>query len=121
GGGPGDGLAARPRARRAGRRRRAAARGGRAPGDRAVGRDGGAAARHGGLRREVAALMAVRMGDLVAFLRNTWRGLTSMRTALALLFLLALGALPGALLPQRSLNAPKVEQYITEHGWWGRL
>ncbi|WP_137812713.1 cytochrome c biogenesis protein ResB [Gandjariella thermophila] len=44
-----------------------------------------------------------------------------MRTALALLFLLALGALPGALLPQRSLNAPKVGQYITEHGWWGRV
>jgi cytochrome c biogenesis protein len=65
--------------------------------------------------------MADRMGDLLAFLRNTWRGLTSMRTALALLFLLALGALPGALLPQRSLNAPKVDQYITEHGWWGRL
>ena len=43
-----------------------------------------------------------------AFLRNTWRGLTSMRTALVLLFLLALAALPGALLPQRKLNAPKV-------------
>jgi len=32
----------------------------------------------------------------LAFLRNTWRGLTSMRTALILLFLLALAALPGA-------------------------
>src|SRR3954468_19708273 len=41
---------------------------------------------------------------LWALLRNTWRGLTSMRTALVLLFLLALAALPGALLPQRSLN-----------------
>lgn len=57
----------------------------------------------------------------LAFLRNTWRGLTAMRTALVLLFLLALGALPGALLPQRALNEPKVEQYITDHGWWGRL
>ena len=56
-----------------------------------------------------------------SFLRNTWRGLTSMRTALLLLFLLALGAMPGALLPQRSLNAGKVDQYIQEHGWWGRL
>ena len=45
----------------------------------------------------------------LAFLRNTWRGLTSMRTALVLLFLLAIAALPGALLPQRSLNAGKVE------------
>ncbi|MFG1790015.1 cytochrome c biogenesis protein ResB [Nocardia sp. NPDC049149] len=51
-------------------------------------------------------------GRLVAFVRNTWRGLTSMRTALVLLFLLALAAIPGALLPQRSLNEQKVAQYI---------
>src|SRR3954465_11283658 len=57
----------------------------------------------------------------LALLRNTWRGLTSMRTALVLLFLLALAALPGALLPQRKLNAPKVDEYITAHGWWGTL
>ncbi|WP_067543147.1 cytochrome c biogenesis protein ResB [Nocardia crassostreae] len=47
-----------------------------------------------------------------AVLRNTWRGLTSMRTALMLLFLLALAAIPGALLPQRSLNQSKVDEYI---------
>ncbi|GAB3911210.1 hypothetical protein GCM10029964_116520 [Kibdelosporangium lantanae] len=58
---------------------------------------------------------------MIAFLRNTWRGLTSMRTALILLFLLALAAMPGALLPQRSLNSVKVDDYITQHGWWGRL
>ena len=45
-------------------------------------------------------------------LRNAWRGLTSMRTALVLLFLLALAALPGALLPQRSLSQNKVNQYF---------
>lgn len=56
-----------------------------------------------------------------AVARNTWRGLTSMRTALILLFLLALAAMPGALLPQRSLNAPKVDAYIAENGWWGEL
>jgi cytochrome c biogenesis protein len=56
-----------------------------------------------------------------AFVRNTWRGLTSMRTALVLLFLLALAALPGALLPQHNLNEPKTEDYITSHGWWGSL
>lgn len=64
---------------------------------------------------------AGRFGGVLAFLRNTWRGLTAMRTALVLLFLLALAALPGALLPQTSLNAPKVAQYIAAHGWWGRL
>ncbi len=58
---------------------------------------------------------------MVAFLRNTWRGLTSMRTALVLLFLLALAALPGALLPQRSLNSGKVDEFIASNGWWGRL
>src|SRR3954470_2939262 len=51
----------------------------------------------------------------LALLRNTWRGLTSMRTALVLLFLLALAALPGALLPQRSLNQRLVAQYFAEH------
>lgn len=62
---------------------------------------------------------------LLALIRNTWRTLTSMGTALVLLFLLALAAIPGALLPQRSLNEFKVEQYIVEHPtigpWLDRL
>ncbi|MCP9622610.1 cytochrome c biogenesis protein ResB [Nocardia otitidiscaviarum] len=64
-------------------------------------------------------------GRVLAALRNTWRGLTSMRTALMLLFLLALAAIPGALLPQRSLNAQKVDQYIADRPtlgpWMDRL
>jgi cytochrome c biogenesis protein len=52
---------------------------------------------------------------LGAKIRNTWRSLTSMGTALVLLFLLALGAVPGALLPQRSLNAGKVSEYLAAH------
>jgi cytochrome c biogenesis protein len=52
---------------------------------------------------------------VIATLRNTWRGLTSMRTALILLFLLALAALPGALLPQYSLNAAAVDRYQQAH------
>ncbi|MCG8915453.1 cytochrome c biogenesis protein ResB [Actinokineospora sp. PR83] len=44
-----------------------------------------------------------------------------MRTALILLFLLALAAMPGALLPQRSLNPPRTADYIAAHGWWGTL
>jgi cytochrome c biogenesis protein len=48
-----------------------------------------------------------------------------MGTALVLLFLLALAAIPGALLPQRTLNEAKVEQYILEHPtlgpWLNRL
>ncbi|KAA9164855.1 cytochrome c biogenesis protein ResB [Amycolatopsis acidicola] len=64
---------------------------------------------------------ATPLRRVLAFLRNIWRGLTSMRTALILLFLLALAALPGALLPQRALNPDKTAQYITDHGWWGTL
>lgn len=44
-----------------------------------------------------------------------WRSLTSMGTALVLLFLLALAAIPGALLPQRGLNAAKVDDYLAAH------
>ncbi|MER5838651.1 cytochrome c biogenesis protein ResB, partial [Streptomyces sp. NPDC002130] len=39
--------------------------------------------------------------ESVRLLRHNWRRLTSMSTALVLLFLLALAALPGAMLPQR--------------------
>lgn len=56
-----------------------------------------------------------------AFFRNIWRQLTSMRTALILLFLLAIGSLPGALLPQWHLNQAKTAEYILEHPTWGGL
>ncbi|MGH4018113.1 MAG: cytochrome c biogenesis protein ResB [Pseudonocardiaceae bacterium] len=56
-----------------------------------------------------------RSHPVIAFLRNSWRGLTSMRTALVLLFLLALAALPGALLPQYSLNPALVDRYYADH------
>jgi len=56
-----------------------------------------------------------RASSLGAVLRNAWRGLTSMRTALVLLFLLALASLPGALLPQRSLNQQLVDQYFADY------
>ena len=54
-------------------------------------------------------------------LRKGWRRLTSMRTALVLLFLLAVAAVPGSLLPQRPLGPDKVTTYIRAHGAWGRL
>ncbi|MGH2900077.1 MAG: cytochrome c biogenesis protein ResB, partial [Solirubrobacteraceae bacterium] len=56
-----------------------------------------------------------RAHTVLAALRNTWRALTSMRTALMLLFLLALAALPGALLPQYSLNPERVRTYQAQH------
>ena len=61
----------------------------------------------------------------MSVIRSLWRALTSMGTALVLLFLLALGAVPGALLPQRSLNESKVTQYLRAHPvigpWLDRL
>ena len=58
---------------------------------------------------------------VLALLRNTWRTLTSMGTALVLLFLLALAAVPGALLPQHSLNRQKVADYIAARPTVGPL
>ena len=50
------------------------------------------------------------------YFRKAWHWLTSMRTALALLFLLALAAIPGSLLPQRDLNEQNVQDFIESNG-----
>jgi cytochrome c biogenesis protein len=64
-------------------------------------------------------------GQRLAPLRQAWRQLTSMRTALLLLFLLALAAVPGAFLPQRGLNPIRVQEYYEQHPalapWLDRL
>ena len=49
------------------------------------------------------------------WLRWGWRQLTSMRTALVLLFLLALGSIPGSVLPQQGTDPAAVQQYYTSH------
>ncbi len=51
-----------------------------------------------------------RLGP-VGWLRFVWRQLTSMRTALILLLMLALAAVPGSLVPQRSADPNGVVQY----------
>jgi cytochrome c biogenesis protein len=57
--------------------------------------------------------------------RWLWRQLTSMRTALVLLFLLALGSVPGSVLPQEGADPGAVQQYFTSHPalapWLNRL
>ncbi|RZT20786.1 cytochrome c biogenesis protein [Kribbella sp. VKM Ac-2569] len=58
---------------------------------------------------------------LVGWLRWTWRQLTSMKTALVLLFLLALGAVPGSLVPQTSIDPIKVSDFLTAHPKLGPL
>ncbi|MEW9554803.1 cytochrome c biogenesis protein ResB [Nonomuraea sp. NPDC050783] len=61
----------------------------------------------------------------VGWLRWAWRTLTSMRTALILLFLLALGSVPGSLVPQRGVEPDKVarlyEQNPTLAEWYDRF
>ncbi len=61
----------------------------------------------------------------VGTLRWAWRQLTSMRTALFLLMLLAVGAVPGSIVPQRGVDASAVAAYKDEHPgaspWLDRL
>lgn len=49
------------------------------------------------------------------WLRWGWRQLTSMRTALVLLFLLAAGSLPGSVFPQEGVSPGAVQQYYAAH------
>src|SRR5215469_9776355 len=55
-----------------------------------------------------------RLG-LVGWLRWSWRQLTSMRTALILLFLLAVASVPGSVLPQEGIDPAAVAQYFHSH------
>ena len=57
----------------------------------------------------------------VGMLRWAWTQLTSMRTALFLLLLLAVAAVPGSLFPQRPANPSNVTQYIQDHPDYGKL
>jgi len=54
-------------------------------------------------------------GQPTGWLRWGWRQLTSMRTALVLLFLLALGSVPGSVLPQQGADPAAVQQYFASH------
>jgi cytochrome c biogenesis protein len=51
----------------------------------------------------------------VELLRWAWRQLTSMRTALILLLLLALAAVPGSIVPQNSIDPLRVSQWRAAH------
>jgi cytochrome c biogenesis protein len=52
---------------------------------------------------------------LADWLKWGWRQLTSMRIALILLFLLALGTVPGSMLPQEGADPAGVQQYYASH------
>ncbi|MDO5627685.1 MAG: cytochrome c biogenesis protein ResB [Mobilicoccus sp.] len=53
--------------------------------------------------------------------RFVWRQLTSMRTALMLLLLVAVAAIPGSVWPQRSIDAGAVATYIEENPTTGPI
>jgi cytochrome c biogenesis protein len=53
--------------------------------------------------------------NILGWLRWGWRQLTSMRTALILLFLLAVASVPGSVLPQEGIDPAAVSQYYTSH------
>jgi cytochrome c biogenesis protein len=63
---------------------------------------------------------APRLGWRGGF-RFVWTQLTSMRTALVLLFALALAAIPGSLIPQRSISPVRVSDFLREHPTLGPL
>jgi cytochrome c biogenesis protein len=52
---------------------------------------------------------------LLGWLRWGWRQLSSMRTALVLLFLLALASIPGSVLPQEGIDPAAVSEYYAAH------
>ena len=52
---------------------------------------------------------------VIGWLRWGWRQLTSMRTALVLLLLLAIAAVPGSIVPQRSADPNGVTQYFADN------
>ena len=51
----------------------------------------------------------------IGMLRWGWRQLTSMRTALFLLLLLSIAAVPGSIFPQRNIDAGRVADYIAQN------
>jgi len=55
---------------------------------------------------------------VVGWLRWGWRQLTSMRTAIVLLLLLAVAAIPGSIFPQRSADPNGVVQWRSDNPDW---
>jgi cytochrome c biogenesis protein len=76
---------------------------------------GAAAGKTGGAAGGPATSPGTSAFGAVAWARWGWRQLTSMRIALVLLFLLALGSVPGSLLPQQGIDPAAVQQYYSAH------
>ena len=61
----------------------------------------------------------------IALARFAWRQLTSMRTALILLMMLGIAAIPGSIIPQRTSNPIAVRDFFASHPslsiWYDRF
>ncbi len=66
------------------------------------------------------AIAQPRLG-FVGYLRFFWRQLTSMRTALFLLLLVAFAAVPGSLVPQQTSDPNGVIQYKAANPGWSKV
>ncbi len=71
--------------------------------------------------KEAKADAALPALGISGMLRWAWTQLTSMRTALFLLLLLAVAAVPGSLFPQRPANPSVVTQYIKDNPDYGKI
>ncbi|HUZ23492.1 MAG TPA: cytochrome c biogenesis protein ResB [Streptosporangiaceae bacterium] len=92
----------------------ASSAGGAGPGDEAGPADGAVFADGAAPAPAAPGLGGARLGP-VGWLRWGWRQLTSMRTALILLFLLAIASVPGSVLPQEGVDPAAVSQYYAAH------
>ena len=63
---------------------------------------------------------APALGPL-GMLRWAWTQLTKMNTALFLLLMLAVAAVPGSIFPQNVQDPAKVQDYIRQHPTWGPI
>lgn len=68
-----------------------------------------------GDQQESSAPLVVKGIGVRGMLRFLWRQVTSMRTALMLLMLLAVAAVPGSIIPQRDSNPDGYARYVAEH------
>ncbi|MDT0447447.1 cytochrome c biogenesis protein ResB, partial [Streptomyces johnsoniae] len=81
------------------------------PADRAAGERLSTAPREERPEPESGTGSGVPAMGVIGWARWFWRQLTSMRVALILLFLLSLGAVPGSLIPQTSVDDFKVQEF----------
>lgn len=71
-------------------------------------------------QKKAARKVAPALGP-IGMLRWAWTQLTKMNTALFLLLLLAVAAVPGSMFPQNIQDPQKVQEYMDSHKTWGPI